>query len=102
MATKFAPRDVAHIAKLAHIPVTDKEGKDLAQGFTTAIQFVEKLNAVDVSGVEPLHTTGLTNVFRQDEVDESRQFTQKQALANAPHVHNGYFVVNQVIEQDDK
>ena len=101
MAPTFTPQDVAHIATLANIPVSGEERKELAQGFTTTIGVVEQLNKVDVSGVEPVHTTGLVNVFRQDIVDQSRQFTQAQALANAPQTHDGYFVVDQVIEQEE-
>ncbi len=101
MGTTFTPQDVAHIASLANIPVTEEEKKKFASGFTTTIRVVEQLNKVDVSGVEPVHTTGLVNVFREDVVDESRQFSQDQALANAPHVHEGYFVVDQVINQDE-
>lgn len=99
--TKFTPQDVAHIASLANIPVTEEEKKKLAEGFTTTIGIVEQLNNVDVKGVESVHTTGLTNVLREDVVDKSRQFTQTQALANASHSSDGYFVVDQVIEQEE-
>lgn len=100
MATKFTPKDVAHIAGLANIPVTDDEKRDLAEGFTKTIAVVEGVNRVDVTGVEPVHTTGLTNVMREDVVDEARQFPQDVALQNAPNTHEGFFVVDQVIDND--
>jgi aspartyl/glutamyl-tRNA(Asn/Gln) amidotransferase C subunit len=101
MATRFTTDDVAHIAKLANIPVTQEEKEKLASGFTTTLGVVEQLNEVDVKNVKLSHTSGLVNVFREDEVDETRQFTQEQALANAALTHEGYIIVDQVIEQED-
>lgn len=100
MATTFTPQDVAHIAALANIPVSDNEKKQLAEGFTKTIAVVEQLNKIDVTGIEPVHTTGLTNIMREDETDESRQFTQQEALKNAHRTYEGYFVVDQVIDQE--
>jgi len=101
MAATFTTDDVAHIAKLALIPVTDEEKKKLAEGFTTVLGVLDVLKKVDVSNTEPTHqVTGLENVFRQDEVDKKRMFTQEEALANAPSAHDGYFMVDQVIDQD--
>ena len=101
MATTFTPADVSHIAALANIPVTDEEKKTLAQGFTKTISIVEKLNTLDVSKVDAKHMTGLLNVLREDEVDEKRMFTQDQALANGSNTHNGYFVVDRIIEAEE-
>jgi aspartyl-tRNA(Asn)/glutamyl-tRNA(Gln) amidotransferase subunit C len=101
MATTFTPQDVDRIAKLALIPVSDEEKKELAGGFNTVIEVLDTLKKVDVSHTEPTHqVTGLENVYREDEVDESRMFTQEEALANAPKKHDGYFMVDQVIDQD--
>lgn len=101
MAATFTTDDVAHIAKLALIPVTDEEKKKLAEGFTTVLGILEVLKKVDVSNIEPTHqVTGMENVFREDKVDTKRMFTQEEALANAPSSHDGYFMVDQVIDQD--
>lgn len=97
----FSVQDVDHIAKLANIPVSDEEKKVLADGFSKTIAVVDKLFKVDVSGIDPTHhVTGLENVFRDDTVDEKRMFSQDQALANAKRSYNGYFVVNQVLDQE--
>lgn len=101
MATTFTTDDVAHIAKLALIPVTEEEKEELARGFTTVMGVLDVLKKVDVKNIEPTHqVTGLQNVFREDEVNEARMFTQEQALANAPKAHDGYFMVDQVIDHD--
>ncbi len=92
---------VHHVAKLAQIPVTTTEEKALEKAFDETLSVVNSLSQLDVSGVEPTHqVTGLTNVLREDIVDEQRMFTQEQALMNAKHTHNGYFVVPQLIDQD--
>lgn len=101
MATTFTADDVSHIAKLANIPVTDKEKEELAKGFTKTIAVVEKLNLLDVRNVPATHMIGLTNVFREDIVDTGRMFTQTQALSNAVKTDNGYIVVDQIIEQEE-
>jgi len=92
---------VHHIAQLANIPVTGDEEETLAIAFDETLEVVEKLKEVDVTGVQPTHqVTGLMNVLRDDIVDASRMFTQEEALANAKATYNGYFVVNQIIEQE--
>lgn len=92
---------VAHIAKLAKIPVTEKEKEDLADGFNKTLDVVDELFKVDVKNIEPTHqVTGLENVLREDEVDEKKIFTQDQALCNTKNKHNGYFVVDQILAED--
>jgi aspartyl-tRNA(Asn)/glutamyl-tRNA(Gln) amidotransferase subunit C len=93
---------VSNIAKLANIPITPKEEEKLAKGFTETMVVVDQLFAVDVEGVDPTNqVTGLENILRNDEVDTMRTFTQEQALANSQRTHNGFFVVDQVIAQED-
>jgi aspartyl-tRNA(Asn)/glutamyl-tRNA(Gln) amidotransferase subunit C len=96
----FTSSDVAHIAKLASIPIKSDEAQKLATGFTTTMKVVDQLFSVDVTGVEPTHqVTGLTNITRKDEVDVERMFTQDHALQNAKRTYNGYFVADQVLEE---
>jgi aspartyl/glutamyl-tRNA(Asn/Gln) amidotransferase C subunit len=101
MATQtFTADDVAKIAKLANIPVSDDEKTALAAGFTTTMSVVDALGKAKTAGVEPTHqVTGFENVFRDDAVDEARMFTQQQALANAPRTYAGFFVVDRVLDQ---
>jgi aspartyl/glutamyl-tRNA(Asn/Gln) amidotransferase C subunit len=97
----FTAGDVDHIAKLANIPVTGNEAKSLADGFNTTMKVVDQLFTVDTSHTEPTHqVTGLTDITREDEVDVIRMFTQDQALLNAKRTYNGYFVVDQVLDQE--
>lgn len=98
---KFTSEDVHEIAKLANITITTREEASLANEFNTTLKVVDTLFSVDVKGVVPTsQVTGLENVFREDEIDGERQFTQDQALANATSKHNGYFVVDQILKDD--
>ena len=92
---------VHKIAQLANIPVTPEEEEKLSQAFNETLEVVAHMSELDTSNVQPTYqVTGLENVFRDDVVDEKRMFTQTQALANAHKTHAGYFVVQQVIDQD--
>jgi aspartyl/glutamyl-tRNA(Asn/Gln) amidotransferase C subunit len=100
-AKKFTPDDVTLIAKLANIPVTPGESVKLAYGFNSTMLVVDNLFKVDVTHIEPIYqVTGLENVMREDDVDIIHQFTQEQALLNAKRTYNGFFVVDQVLEQE--
>ncbi len=99
-SVSFSSDTVSHIATLAAIPVSPEESEELAKGFTTTMQVVDQLSGVDTSAVEPTHqVTGLMNVAREDVVDESRMFTQEEALRNAARSYNGYFVVGQILDK---
>lgn len=92
---------VEKISHLAQIPVNNEEKEELAKGFSKTIEVVDSLFKVDVSGIEPIHqVTSLENVFRDDEVDEERMFSQDEALSSAKNKYNGYFVVDQILEED--
>ncbi len=92
---------VNKIAKLAHIPVSAAEEATLSQAFNETLEVVAHMSELDTSSVQPTHqVTGLENVWRDDVVATSRMFTQTQALANAKHTYQGYFVVPQIIDQE--
>lgn len=94
---------VNHIAKLANIPVTKPEEAALAKAFNETLAVVDELKSVDVKGIEPTHqVTGLENITRDDSITPERMLSQEQALANAQHVFQGYFVVPRVIDEKDE
>jgi aspartyl/glutamyl-tRNA(Asn/Gln) amidotransferase C subunit len=96
----FTPLDVQNIANLANIPVTPAETKKIADGFTVTMSVVDTLFTVDVKNIEPTHqVTGLSDITRTDEIDVPRMFTQDEALLNAKRTHNGFFVVDQILEE---
>ena len=65
------------------------------------MKVVDELFKVDVKGVEPTHqVTGMENVLREDKVIEENTLFQEEALKNAKRKHDGYFVVDQILEDD--
>jgi aspartyl-tRNA(Asn)/glutamyl-tRNA(Gln) amidotransferase subunit C len=50
---KITEKDVEYVAKLANLEVADDERKELAGQLSRIVKYVEQLNKVDVSAVEP-------------------------------------------------
>lgn len=99
--SKITKDTVKHIAKLANIPISEKEESDFSEGFNKTLEVVDKLFDVDVSNVGPTHqVTGLENVLREDVVNEANTLSQSDALKNSKNKHNGYFVVGQILAED--
>ena len=89
--------DLSRAVKLARIELTPDEEQRLASQLGEVLQYVEKLNELDVSDVEPTaHATPLSNVMREDEPRES--LSQEEALRNAPKTANGLFMVPKIVE----
>lgn len=99
--TKISTDTVKHISQLAKIPVSEKEKINLAEGFNKALTLVDELFKVNVKGIESTHqVTGLENIFREDKVNEKKILTQEQALSNTKNKNNGYFVTDQILEEN--
>lgn len=91
--------DVNHVAKLANIPVNTSEVEKYSSQFADTIKVISSLSELKTDTVsETAQVTGLENVFRDDEIDNSRVLSQQAALSQAKQVHNGYIVVPQLIE----
>lgn len=89
--------DLSRVVKLARIELTPEEERRLAPQLSEVLKYIEKLNELDVSGVEPTaHATPLSNVMREDEPRDS--LSQQDALRNAPKAANGLFVVPKIVE----
>ncbi len=96
----FSVDEVQHIAELSNIPVTEEEKKQLAEGFTTTMEVVDNLLKIETNNIDPTNqVTGLTNISREDSVDENRTFSQEEALRNAKRTHKGFFVVDQILDK---
>ncbi len=62
--------DVHHLAQLSSLQLSDSEVENLRADLENIINYINQLNEVDTSGVEPTYqVTGLENVWRGDEVD---------------------------------
>jgi aspartyl-tRNA(Asn)/glutamyl-tRNA(Gln) amidotransferase subunit C len=89
--------DVAYVAKLARLNLTEEETKLFQKQLGDVLKYAAKLAEVDVSHVEAAaHAIPVFNVFREDEPRD--WFTAEEALSNAPHAANQLFVVTKVVE----
>ncbi len=92
--------DIDHIAKLANLPLTPEQASELTQQVGVTVGYVSQLQSVNTEDVvETSQVTGLENVLREDEIDESRILTQEEALSGAKSTHNGFFVVDRIFEE---
>ena len=92
-----ADLDVAYVARLARIDLTEEEANAFQKQLGDVLNYVEKLHQADVSRPEAAaHALPIFNVFRQDAPCD--WFTAEQALSNAPRKANGLFIVPKVVE----
>ncbi len=93
----LTPEDVAQVALLARLRVSPAEVEMFTEQLTKIVGFVEQLNELDTSNVEPLaHGVEVHNVFREDKVEPA--LPRAAALANAPEHNDECFIVPVVIE----
>jgi len=91
-------KDVEHIAKLAKLEFTDAEKEKFTHQLNQILEYVEQMNKLDTSRVEPLsHVIELSNVFRIDEVKQG--VSTEEALKNAPSKTEEFFKVPKVINE---
>lgn len=88
---------VRHIAKLARIAVSDEEVAALEPELNNILGWIEQLQEVDVTGIQPM-TAVIPNRLRmrQDVVNDGG--IRDEVLANAPVAEHGFFAVPKVIE----
>jgi len=101
---KLTKSDVLHVAKLAKLDLADKEVTKFTPQLDKIVDYISELSEVDTKDVEPTsQTTGLTDVFRQDEINSTEVLSQDQALSGTDATHNGYFKVKAILtERSDK
>ncbi len=88
--------EVAEIALLARLRLTAGEVERLAGELSAILGYVEQLQAVDTSGVEPMtHAVPLDCPLRPDTVAPS--LSAEEALADAPERQDDFFVVPRII-----
>ncbi len=89
---------VEKLAHLARLEVKPEEKERLKGDLQKMIAFIEKLNELDTSGVEPLlFMTDEVNVLRDDVVIPT--ITREEALMNAPTHDEAFFKVPKVIKK---
>jgi aspartyl-tRNA(Asn)/glutamyl-tRNA(Gln) amidotransferase subunit C len=88
---------VDKLAHLARLKFEDEEKQEIKADLQRMIAFVEKLNELELEGVEPLlHMSEEVNVLREDEIRGS--VPREEALKNAPDHDEQFFKVPKVIK----
>jgi len=89
--------DIKYVAHLARIELTPEEESRFGAQLGQVLTYIDKLNGVDVSQVEPTaHAVPMVNVTRPDEVQPS--LPHEEAMRNAPAQANGLFMVPKIVE----
>jgi len=89
---------VDKLAKLSKLQFDDSQKEEIKNDLQKMIAFVEKLNELDTTGVEPLlHMTDEVNVLREDEIKGS--VSREEAFKNAPLHDEEFFKVPKVIKK---
>jgi aspartyl-tRNA(Asn)/glutamyl-tRNA(Gln) amidotransferase subunit C len=88
---------VKRVAHLARIRVSEEEAEALRGELNAILGFVEQLNEVDVTGVEPMTSVlPMPMKKREDRVTEGGK--ADDIVANAPLTEDHYFLVPKVVE----
>jgi aspartyl-tRNA(Asn)/glutamyl-tRNA(Gln) amidotransferase subunit C len=94
---KLSKDDVLKLASLARLELTDAEAATFEQEINEILGYVEQLQAVDVSGLEPTtQVTGSTNITRPDEVIDYG-YAPLDLLKNAPAVEDNQIKVKRMV-----
>jgi aspartyl-tRNA(Asn)/glutamyl-tRNA(Gln) amidotransferase subunit C len=88
---------VKRVARLARIAVSDAEAEGLTGDLNTILGFVEQLNEVDVTGVEPMTAVIPMRARMRDDVVTDGGMADK-VVANAPEKADAFFAVPKVVE----
>ena len=97
---KISAEQVAHVAKLARLALSDEQQRKFTPQLESILEYVAKIDEVDVAGVEPMaHVLPLRNVLREDVVEPA--LSVEQVLQNAPESDGPFFKVPKVIGGDE-
>ena len=89
---------VEKLAHLSRLYFTEEEMKGYKSDLQNMVSFVDKLNELDTTGVEPiLHMGDAFNALREDEVRGS--ISREAALLNSPLHDAQFFKVPTVIKK---
>jgi len=90
-------KTVKHISKLSRISADDEKAKKLETDLNTIFKFIEKLNELDTSKIQPLTSIAETTLPLRNDVIKSKNI-RDQILKNSPEENKDFFVVPKVVE----
>jgi aspartyl-tRNA(Asn)/glutamyl-tRNA(Gln) amidotransferase subunit C len=95
---KIDIEQVRQAAKLSRLDLSEAEILQFTGQLSAILEYVEKLNQLDTSKVEPLaHCLPINNCLREDKVKQS--LGTEKTLANAPEGDGQFFIVPKILEE---
>ena len=92
MANIISDETIEYVGILAKLELSDEEKEQAKKDMANMLDYIDTLNELDTSGVEPMsHVFPVNNVFREDVVTNGED--REEILANAPEAKEGAFVV---------
>lgn len=96
MANIISDETIEYVGILAKLELSGEEKEQAKADMGRMLDYVDKLNELDTTGVEPMsHVFAVNNVFREDEVTNGDG--HEDTLANAPKAKDNQFVVPKTI-----
>ena len=90
-------KTVKHISKLSRISIEEEKAKRLTNDLNSIFKFIEKLNELDTSKIEPLTSVAETTLkLRKDKIESKN--IREDILKNSPEKNKDFFVVPKVVE----
>jgi aspartyl-tRNA(Asn)/glutamyl-tRNA(Gln) amidotransferase subunit C len=97
MANIISDETIEYVGILAKLELTEEEKEQAKKDMGSMLDYIDKLNELDTSGVEPMsHVFPVHNVFREDVVVNGDD--RDHILANAPAAKDGSFKVPKTVE----
>ena len=92
MANIISDETIEYVGILAKLELSEEEKEQAKKDMENMLDYIDTLNELDTSGVEPMsHVFPVNNVFREDVV--TNEDDRDEILANAPEAKDGAFVV---------
>ena len=95
MANIISDETIEYVGILAKLELSDEEKETAKKDMGRMLDYIDKLNELDTSGVEP-HVFPMNNVFREDVVTNGDE--RDKILLNAPEQKDGAFKVPKTVE----
>ena len=94
---KIDEKEIVKVANLARLDLADDEKAEFSKQLNDIIEYVEKINELDTSGIKPAdHIVEMKNVTREDSVAKSLDISDIEKIA--PDFDKGHIVVPRIIE----
>ena len=92
MANIISDETIEYVGILAKLELSEEEKEQAKKDMANMLDYIDTLNELDTSGVEPMsHVFPVNNVFREDVVTNGDD--REEILANAPEAKEGAVVV---------